>query len=134
MFFRVSSWSAVGLIFGLKTVLGNGGMEAAINRFPWSSIEMEQRSGDRALVCALKDASAEAIPVMMATLDTKHRPVDRLISAVEVALTENGNNCRIYTQATARQFHCVCLAAFIMFAKDLKEIDQAIQNVGLTRK
>ena len=134
MFFRVSSWSAVGLISGLKTVLGNGGVDAAVNRFLWSSIEMERRSGDRALVSTLKDVSAEAIPVMMATLDTEHRPVDRLVSAVEVALTENGNNYRIYTEATARRFHCVCLATFIKFAKELNEIKEAIRNVGLTRK
>ena len=133
IFSRISSWSSVGFILGLRTVLKNGDVDTAIDHFPWNSLDEERRSGDRTLVLTLMDASVEAIPIMMKTLDTKYQSVDQLISVVETAVADDGDY-RIYTESTARQFHCLVLAAFLKFTKALNEIKTADRNVSATFK
>ena len=121
---RISSWPAVGFIYGIHKNLEDGVVTMAVRKFPWSSLPSERGPDDRTLACALHSAKF-AIPDVVGYLPEQYRSLTKLMSTVESAV--ECKDYRIYDQSTALEFHCLLLGTFLGWAHSLAIINEHIK-------
>ena len=113
---RMSSWPAVGLIFELHGALGSLSL-STLEKYAWGKLHNVPGSGDRTLIHMLIDTES-VIPALMERLPNQYRQVSELLAAVKAA---KDTQCyHFYNKSTAKQFHCLLVAALIAFASSLQ--------------
>jgi len=114
---RISAWSAVGLIFGLRSSLSSPLLETGIRRFSWDGVNEQQHTGDRTLALEINSARQTIMASIMKNNISQFRRIENLLAAIKTAVKEQKYG--FYNQSTAREFHNLFTATFTGFAKAL---------------
>lgn len=117
---RISSWPAVGLIFGLHSALTLNVLKDVIERFDWDKLPAHQRRGDQTLAHVMI-SNAASLRYAMDNLEPNYRSVSKLLQAATSSV-KSDTNYRIYSKETAYEFHCFVLAIFFGFSRSLKQV------------
>lgn len=115
---RISSWPAVGLVFGLHSALVS--LQVLIDTFDWEKLPAQQLRGDRTLAHVMI-SNAASLSFVMQNLESKYQSISKLLQVARSSVDSETNH-PIYSKRTAYEFHCFVLAVFIGFARSLKRV------------
>jgi hypothetical protein len=118
---RISSWPAVGLIFGLHAALTLNVLKDVIEQFDWDKLPAQRRRGDRTLAHVLI-SNAASLGYAMDKLEPNYRSISKLLQAATSSV-KSDTDYRIYSKETAYEFHCFVLAIFFGFSRSLKHVN-----------